>query len=378
MYWQDGKSNATLFSNIPLQYPNKGDATMFTTLTSATRRHFTSRPAVFFAMGLALMASTVSAQTPAKRSKKAAAAVAAPAAEAAKLEPVNSEVAPQGEAIKFNTEGPPANTDHRPMMSFKDPGDTPLGQKAPDFTDPTPEDAGYKAYIGYPKNQVGVYAMPMNLSSTWSFNGQDFNFTNSPVGLGAMYRLIATPMWNLELDYSHFSMSVDQAVISPYRILSSSTSFDQYYAKGQYCFIGTSSFYNQFCTGLEIGNDAYPILNFTSGSDLTLSKVQDIILGVNLAYQTAVGEHFLFKTSIGYNYGTGLGNTGALTSKNNSSYFGKAGVEYNLTSHQIILADLNYMARSAKISGKRGNNDDTWNTKSALLGFKIGYLYSFF
>ena len=110
----------------------------------------------------------------------------------------------QPESMKFNTETTPPSTDQRPTLRFTDPGETPIGNKPPDFSDPAPEEAPFKTYLGYPKNQVGIFVLPMNFGSTWTFNGQSFNFATTTTGLGLFYRLAPTPLWNMELNYMHY------------------------------------------------------------------------------------------------------------------------------------------------------------------------------
>ena len=284
----------------------------------------------------------------------------------------------QGESMKFNTDVAPTNNDRHAPMQFKDPGEAPLGTPRPEYADSLPEETPFKTYIGYPKHQIGAYVKQMSLSSNWTYGSNTYNFTSPSTGLGLNYRLMVTPLWNIEVDYIHYSMNLDESKIgSQFKILSSTATFDDYSVKGSYCFIGKATFYRQICPGILIGNDGYPVLNFESGSLLSLTKVKDVVIGASIAYQEPFTESLLFKIIAGYNYGTGIGNSGYLTSKKNSSYFVDPGLEWTITEHNLLLGYFEYKARSANISGRIGNTDAKWDTTSSLLGFKLGYSRSF-
>ncbi len=282
-----------------------------------------------------------------------------------------------GESLKFNTDTTPPATDNRPTMKFADPGATPLGQKAPNFAEAIPDEEPYKAYIGYPKNRFGASLELMNLSSQWNYNGRSYNFPASPIAYGVNYGFFISPIWQMGLEYSHYSMSIDAKNITPNRFHASTKSYDEYYFKTQYCVVSHSSFYRQFCPGLDIGKDSYPILTFQGQNDLYLGQVNDIIIGLNLNWQIPFGDRWGFKAKAGYNYGTGMGNSGALTSKSNNSIVGSAGLEYSFPRLHSIYGAVDYKNRSAKIKGKVGINEDTWTTNSSLIGFKAGYNYTF-
>ena len=289
----------------------------------------------------------------------------------------NSDAPTENEGFKFNTESAPPNTDRRAPMTFKDAGDAPLGTPQQSYGDSLPEETPFKAYIGYPKHQLGVYVQPMTLGSSFSRATDSYNFTNSSTAIGLDYRLQMTPLWNMEIDYSHYSMSMTGAQIGNKTFNDSTVNFDNYFFKNRFCFIGKSTFYRQLCPGFDIGNDGYPIINYIDNTHLALTRVQDIILGLNVTYQEPFSEKFVFKVTAGFNYGTGLGNSGYLTSKGDSSYYLDGGAEWSLTEHNIIQALVEYKARMAKVSGNIGNTTDTWQTNSSAFGGKLGYIRSF-
>jgi hypothetical protein len=335
---------------------NGGDATM---LGTATRISILS-----LAIGL-----TVSAW-PARADNNTSSLVKASGGE--------NEAAPSGDALRFNTDSSPTSSDSRPPLKFTDPGESPLGTRPPEYAETAPEETPFKTYLGYPKNQLGAYIEPMDLAAKWTFNGSAFNFNSTPVAVGLDYRISFTPMWKLELDYSHFAVSTPSGTVGSYTVSSSSQGFDTYFVKGRYCFLGNVTFYRQLCAGIDMGNDAYPILKFVnSATNLQISEVQDITAGVNLTYQQPFAERYLFQVGIGYNTGTGIGNSGDLTSKSNSSYYARAGLDFNLTEHNTILGEAIYLARTAKLNGLQGSIQQSWETDSSVLGLRLGYMRTF-
>jgi hypothetical protein len=326
-----------------------------------------------FAMGLALAAAPALGQTDTAGKKSAEpSTVEASGAESA---------APQGENLKFNTDAVPKSTDQRPSMQFSDPGDAPLGTPRHEYAETTPEEAPFKTYVGYPKQLGGVSLEVLNLASAWSYQSNTYNFTSASTAIGLNYRLEVSPLWDMEVEYSHYSISMNAATvgtgINEFIFDSSSVSFDNYALKTDYCFISRTLFYRKLCPGFKVGNDGYPIVNFVGNSELSLTRIQDYIIGVSVLYQEPFSDKFLFKAVVGYNYGTGLGNSGYLTSSSDSSYYGDAGVEWTVSEHNLVTVMGEYLARNANVSGVRGSTKDSWQTNSSLIGGKIGYMRAF-
>lgn len=306
-----------------------------------------------------------------KKAKKAA--TTAPAA------PTTSVVEPSDAPIKFNTESDSSNTDYRQPMVFKIPGVSNAGEVKPDVSskDPLPEAAPFVTYIGYPRHEVGVSALPMSVASKWSYNDQDFNFRSSATGYGAHYRIDVTPLFNLNLSFSQYSMSVTATTVSLFLVNESKETFQTYGAKGSYCWVYGISFVKRLCAGGSIDNDSYPILNFVDGTHLEISKVQDFVLGGHVNFQLPIVQDLALKFETGYNYGTGVGNTGNLTSKSNSSYYGQIQADWIIKEKHRLTAGVNYTARQAKLSGTVGAIKDKWKTDSTAVGGTFGYAYIF-
>lgn len=281
------------------------------------------------------------------------------------------------EQLRFNTDSAPVSTDPRLPMTFSDPGEAPLGVKPTNLAETVPEDEGFKSYVGYPKHKVGAFVDPEMLSSSWDYNGRSFNFSNSLIRYGLDYRFVISPIWNIEIEYSHYESGLEAGVQKPYVFDESSATFDDYFAKIHYCILSRSNFYRQYCPGFSIGNASYPVLGFKSGTVLEMSRVQDLTLGLDFTFQFPFTDKFLFKAVPGYNYGMGIGNSGSMSSKSNSSFTGQLGVDYQFLAKHNIEALVVAAMRSAKLSGKVGSNDDTWTTNSTSFGMRLGYFYTF-
>ena len=281
--------------------------------------------------------------------------------------------------FEFHVDDLPKNSDSRPTLQFKDGGQESGGvTEVPEFkSEELPESEVFSVYPGYPKHQVALGIRPYSVSTNWSYSGQDFAFTTSSVGYGVTYSFQPTPRLLLEAEYSGYGLEAPASSVDPYIVKASSTRLESVFFKGAYCFFGDSSFFRQLCPGIDIGYDTYPVLDFVSSTNLQLSQVRDIILGLNLAYQIPMTDLTRLRIKAGYNRGTGSGNSGTLTSKQNTSYFLLADVVWSLkTNHDLILG-MEYRSRPAKISRKSGQNTDTWETKSTIVGVQVAYQYSF-
>lgn len=308
---------------------------------------------------------------------------------AIKVEGANSEIidksaiGSQGPQLKFNTEAAPTNTDHRETIKFKGMDDySNTSKKTEEAPKPilefsSNEDEGFKSYIGYPKHEIHVLAGSDNIAATWGYNGQDFTFRSSTIAYGVNYTFVGTPMWKLGVHYSRYSVGVDAGTISGFSIKESEETLDQYGVNSEYCFISSANFYRQYCLGGTILNDSYPILKFTSGTDLEMGRVDDIVVGVHVAAQIPFSDKIFFKPILGYNYGTGAGNSGALTAEGNSKFWFRAELPWSIARRFTLKLHADYSARQATIKGKIGNNNDKWETDSTIVGGGLDAIFVF-
>jgi hypothetical protein len=285
---------------------------------------------------------------------------------------------PDGVQLKFNTNSESTNTDVRAPMKFKVPGAEMNGKPTSEETNTVAEDAPFKTYLGYPKHDLSAFVGFANLSAKWTLGNVAFNFTDSPIEYGVSYKFHLSPLLSLHLDWLTYSDSIatSSVIANTYDLNSSSETYNSVFVGGNYCFVSDSNFLRQLCPGIDIGRDDYPILGFTSGSALDLDKVTDITVGVNLAWQIPFADRYLFKLVGGYNMGTGLGNSGDLTSKTNSSYYGKMLFDWNVHGNHTINFQADYLGRTAKLSGNTGGSTQSWETDASMFGGRIGYTYT--
>ncbi|MBX9767326.1 MAG: outer membrane beta-barrel protein [Bdellovibrionales bacterium] len=279
---------------------------------------------------------------------------------------------------QFKVEVPLKESDSRPQFQFND-GILDKAQIAPPKykQDELPDSEVFALYPGYPKNQISVGIRPYSVSSKWNYQGQDFSFPTTSVGYGIGYRFLPNPNVLVEAEYAAYGIETTSATVDPFLIQSSSITMDSLFLKGAYCFFGSSSFFRQLCPGIDVGYDTYPVLDFASSSTLKLSQVRDIIFGLNLAYQIPLTDQTRLRLKVGYNKGTGAGNSGTLTSKENTSYYLLGELNWSFNDHHSMVVGGEYRARDANLSGKRGVNTDTWKTTSVILGLQLSYVYTF-
>lgn len=240
------------------------------------------------------------------------------------------------------------------------------------------EGSSFKAYPGYPKHRVGFDFLPKQVSSKWSYGGQDYNFkSNSNTAFGVHYKFQMTPMTNFGFEYSRYDVSVQGQDVTPYTIVDSKVAVDNYAVKSEFCSIFQTNFFQQWCFGADLGVESYPLLDFTGSTDLELSKVDDVILGVNVGYNHPLFTGAILRLKLGYNMGTGAGSSGELTSKSNSSLLFRGDVEWMWKEKHGFGIGAEYVSRNAKVEGLRGNNTDEWESAITTMAFRGSYFFEF-
>jgi hypothetical protein len=118
-------------------------------------------------------------------------------------------------------------------------------------------------------------------------------------------------------------------------------------------------------------------LKFIDGTHLVMSSVSDIVVGVHAGVQIPITEKIQFKPIVGYNYGTGAGSSGTLTSKGNSMLWARGEIPFTINRQWMVKLHGDYQSRQATIEGKIGANNDKWETDSVLLGGGADVFYTF-
>lgn len=283
--------------------------------------------------------------------------------------------------LKFSTGTEAGSAEMRESIKFKVPGvDDIRMEDKPQSFDSVPEQAEtFKTYVGYPKHQAYIGLSPLSVSSKWSYT-KDFNYDATSLGIELGYKFVATPLITFELNWFRYEVDVaatSGASVSPYTILESKTTVDNFKTSTSYCFIAGSSFFHRICPGLTIGKESYPVLELISNTALKMSNVDDIVVGLSLGYQAPLTDSLNLQSLLGYNIGTGVGNSGTLTSEKNSNLYFRLGANYNLFAHSDINVLFEYASRNAELVGKYAGVTRTWDSEITTIAGKVIYIFTF-
>jgi hypothetical protein len=288
--------------------------------------------------------------------------------------------------MKFKTDYVPKKTqEFNAPLKFKIPDkDASSAEKKEDYkSEPIPStvaptDEPFKLYPGYPKVRLQIASQPTVVSSTFTYGTTGFNYNNTNTsGFGSSIIFQGTPAFKAKLFYSTYTAEVYDATVNALSITKSTIATPSYGASFSYCNISDGNFLTQLCGVFELGNDGYPLLDFASSSTLSMTQVRDNYYGIGIGYQWPILTNFLFHVLGGVNIGTGTGNSGALTSKTNSSIYFDGSIEWIINENHSATVGVNAKQRAAKVAGRRGTNDDTWETKLTSNVFALGYIYTF-
>lgn len=282
-----------------------------------------------------------------------------------------SQVGDTGPVLTFDAGDAPAQKDDRGTLKFTDGSLNPSSKeqsKAMPTNETPPDEQGFKSYIGYPAHEFALLTGVDSISATFSYQNQDFNFSTTTFAYGFAYNLVATPSWKVGLMYLQYNIGVNAGTASALNIVESDETLSQFGVTTEYCSIGATNFYRQLCFGGLVMKDAYPMLNFTGGSTLAMSKLEDIVLGLNASYQMPLTDKLLFKPIIGFNYGMASGDSGTLTPKSNSKFYLRTELPWLMSESMVLRFHGDFSLRKAEAEGTTGSNFDPWETNSANLG----------
>jgi hypothetical protein len=346
--------------------------------------HILKSMVLFFAITL-MISTSGHAQTAKPAATKPAAAklpekTATPAAETAAP-------AASSNLIKFNTDSESTSTEVRESFKFKVPGvdDKASGKAAapgkPLSFDTLPEEeANFKAYIGYPRHQASVSLNPVSISSKFNSSVKNFNYETTTLAYELGYKFVATPLVSFEFNWTRYTVDVAAATgasVSPLTVSESEVDLDSVMGTATYCVVSGISFFQRLCPAITIGKDAYPVLEYEDNTTLFMSKVSDIVLGLSISYQIPISDRYNINSTLGYNSGTGVGNSGVLTSEANSNLYFRVANLYNWRQNHDVGVTLEYSARAAELEGKYTGGTKKWETEATTLGGKFSYTYTF-
>lgn len=280
---------------------------------------------------------------------------------------------------KFNTLGIGSKTSDRDQIKFKIPTDekSMADDRMANPMETQKFDTPFKAYIGYPKQHVNLNLSPTNYGGKFASTYGEFNFSSqSPTALELNYKFLASPVIFFEGNLNYYTASTKAGNPGSLTVKSSTTSVYTLFAKANYCFIGESNFFAKICPGAEIGMDKYPLLGFTDGTTLAMTTASNISYGLNLFAQYPLIGSSLLQARIGYIMGSGVGQSGELTHKKDTSYYFNGQIEWSMM-NGLMNTGFNYRARTSTVEGKIGANTDRWDNSIGMLAFNVGYTWLF-
>lgn len=266
----------------------------------------------------------------------------------------------------------PARGGNAPILNFNE-GDEEREKRVEETVN---DETVFDAFPGYPKSRIGLGITAATLNSSWSFGAYNFNFSSLAIAYEVSYEFVARPNFSMQLKYQTYEASTPDGTVKPYRIIDSTAEVNSYGILTSYCFLSQTSFYRRFCPNFSIENDAYPILNFVTGSgtNLQMGTVKDLVVGLGFNYMFPVTEKTNFSVGTGLKLGTGTGQTGALTSKSNSSYLLSGTLMWEAFRHGEVDIGFEGAYRSANIHGKAGSAEQDWKTISSWLAGRMAFV----
>lgn len=297
--------------------------------------------------------------------------------------PVQAPTSYNGQPVfQFNTKGASANTDREKRNNFQFKIVTDEKQeKDKTMADPVnniPNDEVFKVYPGYPKYDLllALGSKTVGFKQTLT-TGQDLNFSTTSVdALDLTFRMDYTPEVFFELGYGSYSVS-SPAKTGAVSTLDSKAMASYFAARSYMCWIG-SSFFNRFCPGLEIAQDAFPGFVYSGGNSVKLDLVTDYTIGAIAHYQHSFILNTLFTAKLGYHMGLKQGQKDYLSVTSNSKIVASGAIDKMFNEKHGMNVLLNYEYRSYTLSGSvNGTTKDNMSTTAGNMGLNVGYRYQF-
>lgn len=253
------------------------------------------------------------------------------------------------------------------------------------ITPASPENSkGQPVDLGYPKHQAQISYNPLRVRLEAERQSEKLQSDLKASGsYEILYRYFANPQDEVELDYSWAQLetsagSVVSNSLGPLLIQESSTQLDSLFLRFRRFWFDQHNFFHRYGVGFEFGADSYPTLAFSQATELSLSKIRDLVIGLNFNYRRPLSPNLLFTASSGLNHGTGASaDSGGLKVKNNLSYFAFLSAVWALDSRSSLELGWEYRVRQADISGNRGGVSEDWKSRTSSATTQIGYSYLF-
>lgn len=276
---------------------------------------------------------------------------------------------------KFNALGEPSFSEEKTHLKLKV-----SNSKDPAKVDPVKtlkNSQPYTGYVNYPRYQIGAALVPMKTGFKQEYYDLPMNFSVTSYESAVVNaRYLANPNFYADLEYSHSSFAVLGQNVGSYQVNQSTTNVESVLGRFIYCSIGSHAM-NKFCYGGIAGWDAYPSLEFLSSSELGISSITDMVLGVHIGYEHVLVPFKSFTSTFEYLYGLHQGQSSSLGVDSDTKIRGEVGVNFqndrNLNFYYFGVA---YIYREAQVHGSIGSYVDHWSTQASTFALFMKYTWT--
>lgn len=281
-----------------------------------------------------------------------------------------------GEEYQFNNLGSPKVADEKGNFIFKVKGstDTTAALDSASVISEKP----FKTYVDYPRYQAEANYGPSSVGLKQEYNNLPLNFSsNSYTGINLKGRYLLNPNLKIEADYKHTEFKVASKDLGIYKVVDSKTTIDSAMLRFVKCNIFDNAM-DSFCYGVSTGLDAYPSLNFENATQIAITNIKDMVLGLNLGYMKEIIPYVQMASGVEYLYGLRLGQDSNLGVDANSKLSAKINLNFlNQKNLNYFSLGSIYSYQEAKVHGSTGSFVDTWTTKASEFGVNASYTWTF-
>lgn len=252
-----------------------------------------------------------------------------------------------------------------PVTHAENPGEAPAPEPAAERPLRPQEQAAHHISLG---------VAPVTEAATWIGSGQEFGFRSTGLGVLFSYETRVHRLLTISVDYLRTQYKLETKK-EAFLLRNSEIGIERYGVDLRSCFLGQTSYFQQICAGIRLGQEGYSTLSYYEPTELRLDRVQDFVLGLSLSYTSPITDHLIFHALGSYNHGLGWLRGGSLRAKRNSSYALRLGPSWEFTEHQALGVELEWMNRTALIEERAEARD--WTSHSTDLSLRVSYQLAF-
>jgi hypothetical protein len=236
---------------------------------------------------------------------------------------------------------------------------------------------GSKVVFGYPRFDGGVFINPgiYSLTQTLDSLGTKFNFSNlNLLDFNASARAFFTPHLVATIDARIEHVGTDATDLVSYQLQESSVTAISVNTALNYCFyLGNAE--KKLCPGITFGYDNYPILKFTSNTDLSLTKLGDMGIGPNVLFIMPITEHLTTHVKAGYSLGLKQGQMAGFTMTSDHNLFVSGDLVCPVSKRMSLSFGVGVFSQSAVFTSLQ--DQGTWTMSNLNYTGNFGMRYNF-